>query len=295
MSENGTALISQSEADTYLGCQRKHYYAFGEPNTEGSRGIAAKEHSDSLTRGIIGHEGLASYYTARMNGENHIVGTRQALMTVLSYETTLTDIKAEVVSLLRSYFEYYEEDFDKYQPIAVEREFRYQIPGTGLIFPFKPDAIMRNRETGEVSIWDHKFLYNYYQERIFPLMPQMKKYGYALRQMGFKVDSYLYNQISTRKNTKEPFRRSPVTLHESPAQIFMDEQISTMKKIVWLKGLPDDVWKESIERNAGHFTCSKCPFAELCASDIEGRAGRKILITSDFAPSKYRYEKEDEA
>lgn len=287
----GTALVSQSEADTFLGCQFRHFYAFGEPNSEGSRGIAPKEHSESLTRGIIGHEGLATFYEKRgVLGLAHDVAVMEAIKTVLAYETNLVHIKSQVVELLRNYFERYEDDFDDWQILAVEKEFRYQIPETGLIFPFKPDLVIREKSTGKIRVVDHKFLYNYYQERLFPMMPQMKKYGNTLVKMGYKVDGYLYNQISTRKNAKEPFRRSPVTLLEGPATVFMDEQIRTMKKIVYLKSLPTEVWKDSIEHNAGHFTCSKCPFIDICTTDIEKRAGRKILIRSEYQPNKYRYE-----
>lgn len=287
----GLALVSQSESDTFLGCQFRHYYAFGEPTGEGTFGIAPKEHSESLTRGIIGHEGLAEFYSKRgLAGFTHDDAVKAAIMVVLAYETSLVHIKSQVVELLRNYFEHYKDDFDKWKILVVEKEFRYRIPGTGLIFPFKPDMVVQDKESKKIYIVDHKFLYNYYQERIFPLMPQMKKYGVALREQGLKVDGYLYNQISTRKNSKEPFRRSPVTLKDRPARVFMNEQITTMKKIVFLKNLPNEVWKDSIEHNAGHFTCSKCPFVDLCTADIEGTTGRKILIRSDYGPNKYRYE-----
>lgn len=285
-------LVSQSEADTFLSCQQKHYYSFGEPNSDGGRGIQPIEHSESLTRGIMGHEGIATYWQARMDPEipaNHDVAVKKAIIAVLNYETELVEVKAQVVKLLGAYFEFYRDDFDIWKPLAIEKEFRYEFPLSDIVFPFKPDAIMQNRRTGEVVIWDHKFLYNYYQERLIPLMPQMKKYGLALKKMGFRIDGYMYNQISTRANSKQPFKRPPIVPIGSSAEKFMIEQERTSRKIVRLKNMPHGAWQTEIERNASSFSCSHCPFSDLCISDVEGMSGRKLLIRNFYMPNSYRY------
>ena len=293
-------LISQSEVDSYLSCQMKHFFAFGMPiitiSQDGkqieSHGIAAKEHSESLTRGIIGHEGLAAYYlTAATKG--HEAGKRAALTAVLNYDTSLVEIKTQVVRLLNAYFDYYEYDLDEWEPVAIEQEFRWEAPGTDLVFPFKPDAVMRNKLTGKVYIWDHKFLYNYYQDRVYPLMPQLKKYGWTLRALGFRVDGYIYNQISTRANSKEPFRRTEHELGPS-AEKFMDDQVSAMQRIAHMKSLPPAIWKESAIRNASSFSCSHCPFLDICTMELDEDNGLLLHVKSYYGPNKYGYGKEED-
>lgn len=284
-------LVSQSEADSYQSCQQKHYYAFGMPvvvTQDGepvkSHGIAPREHSESLTRGIIGHEGLATWYET--GGDD-----AAALKVVTDYDTTMTNTKYEVLVLLNEYFKFYRDDFDEWEPIAIEREFRYDIPNSDLVFPFKPDVVMRHRKTGQVAIWDHKFLFNYYNPRVYPMMPQLKKYGFALRQMGLRVDGYMYNMISTRKNTKEPYRRLGFELGES-AQKFMVDQVSVMQRIAHLKSLPNEIWRESAVRNASAFSCSHCPFLDICSMELDGDNGVGLHIASYFGPNSYGYGKE---
>lgn len=286
-------LVSQSEADSYQSCQKKHYFAFGKPivvmqdgEPVTSRGIAPREHSESLTRGIIGHEGLAKWYES--GGDDNA-----ALKIVTEYETGLMNIKYEVLMLLKRYFDVHRYDFDEWEIIAVEREFRYEIPDSDLVFPFKPDMIVRDKRTGVVTVVDHKFLFNYYNPRVFPLMPQLKKYGFALRQMGFRVDGYMYNQISTRKNATAPFKRESFEL-DSSAQVFMEDQIRVMNRIAHLKNLPNDVWRESAVRNASSFSCSHCPYLDVCAMEVDGDNGVNLHIQTFYGPNSYRYGKDAE-
>lgn len=282
-------LVSQSEADTFLSCQQKHYYSFGEPNSDGGRGIQPIEHSESLTRGIMGHEGIAVYWQWRVADSTHNEAVSAAIRTIVEYDTELIEVKSQVVKILGVYFEFYRDDFDIWKPLAIEKEFRYEFPASDITFPFKPDAVMQNRRTGQVVIWDHKFLYNYYQERLFPLMPQMKKYGLALKKLGFRIDGYMYNQISTRANSKQPFKRTEIFPLGDSAEMFMSDQQETSERIVELKTLGPVEWQYNIVRNASSFSCSHCPFSDLCISDVEGMSGRKLLIRNFYMPNSYRY------
>src|SRR4051794_9002941 len=49
------SVVSPSEADAYLACQRKHYYSFGEC-------LALKSKGQAISRGILGHLWLATFY-----------------------------------------------------------------------------------------------------------------------------------------------------------------------------------------------------------------------------------------
>jgi hypothetical protein len=123
-------------------------------------------------------------------------------------------------------------------------------------------------------------------------MPQLKKYTIWLRLLGFRVDGYMYNMISTRANSKQPFKRTEIFRTGPSAQKFSDEHENTAKKIIALKALPTEEWRASIQRNASSFSCSHCPFVDLCTTDLERLNGRKVLISNFYQPNSYRYEEE---
>lgn len=295
-----TTLISQSEVDSFLSCQMKHYYAFGLPVSsvrDGeavvSHGIAPTEHSESLTRGIIGHEALDTFYSLAYT-EGFDAARNAAIGAILNYETNLVEVKTQLVKLIGAYCDHYRSDLLEWEPLAIEKEFRLPIEGTDMEFPFKPDIVMRNKITGAIEVWDHKFLYNYYQERLFPMMPQLKKYCLSLRKLGLRVDGYRYNQISTRANSKDPFRRTTMFKVGASADIFLEEQVDAMVRIKNLKALPNGEWKNTSLHNASSFSCSHCPYLDPCSMELDGDTGVNLHIRSFYGPNKYGYGKEED-
>lgn len=281
-------LVSQSEVDSFLGCQTKHYYGYGEPNADGSRGIAPLEVSEGLTRGNLGHEALEEFYKALQTGWGKEAGLSAGMAAILSYETDQTKLKTEVLSYFTQYVDYYDRD-EEWEILAVEKEFRYQFPDSDIEMPFKPDLIVRYR-SGKVFVVDHKFVGNFYQDRVFSLMPQLQKYCYALNKMGLHVDGYIYNQISTRKNAREQFRRVTFNLNDKLAQKFMDEQLLLSKEIAVVKETLDpEAWKMTaqLRRNASSFSCSHCPFLDICTADLLGTPGRQALKDNFYQKNSY--------
>src|SRR5882762_1753880 len=55
-------LISNTQVNSYLTCQTKEYYSFRERLAPG------QSHSKALTRGIVGHSALESYYLEKKEG-----------------------------------------------------------------------------------------------------------------------------------------------------------------------------------------------------------------------------------
>lgn len=291
-------LISQSEVDAYLTCKRKHYYSFGieviDRNGTVSHGIQPKEHSVNLTRGIIGHETLDIYYGTLMEGGSHAHGVKQAM----NHLTNLLDTEQinpilDLIGIVDAYFDAHEHEADMYRPLAVEHEFRYDVSDE-LVFPFKPDLIMRDKKTGEVILVDHKFVYNFYQERSLRIMPQTSKYVYALRAQGLPVDSAVYNQISTRKNSKQPFSRVDVPLKQAKMNRFWQEQVEAMEEIVAIKQQSQGEWRAKAKRTASAFNCTNCPFLDICVAELEEQPGIDLMITNFFSPNKYGYGKDED-
>lgn len=315
-------LISQSEADSRNSCHRKHYYAFGEPITHGvdpivpteetldfetesllriSHGVEPLAFGVALTRGTIGHKALEVYYTGILKGRSHEDSYKDALVSLSQAaldNPEHMDIVVELTTILANYFQHYgEADLEEWEPLSIEQEFRFEIPKSdGLVFPFRVDAIFRNRKTGRIYVVDHKFLYNWYMPNTIRIMPQMPKYIFALRALGYDIHDGMYNMLSTRKNSKDPFRRAFTNTSEVKAKQFFREQLQTMLEIRGLKEMPNDEWARlHTRRNANAFNCKNCMFLELCAHDLEEMSGRKFFIEANFKPNTYGYGKEIEA
>lgn len=315
-------LISQSEADSRNSCHRKHYYAFGEPITHNvdpivpteetldietesllriSHGIEPLSFGVALTRGTIGHKALEEYYAAIIRGESFEDARRHALVSLskaMIENPDHSEIVSELTGILTGYFEHYgQADLNEWEPLAVEQEFRFEIPKSdGLVFPFRVDAIFRKRRTAQMYVVDHKFVYNWYLPNTIRIMPQMPKYIFALRSMGYDITDGMYNMLSTRKNSKDPYRRAFTDTTDIKAKQFFREQLQTMLEIRGLKEMPNDEWERlHTRRNANAFNCKNCMFLELCAADLEGMGGRRFFIEANFKPNTYGYGKEIEA
>lgn len=291
-------VISQSEVDQFLSCRRKHWYAFGEPNSEGGHGIQPNAYSDSLTRGTIGHELLANFYEGLKSGSSLADSQANAINLHLQEANEnfeRMELYSQTLNLFTQYVGHYMEELPFIKPLAIEQEFRFEIPNSDLIFPFKPDIIWQDTRSGKVYLVDNKFLYNFYAPRVLGMMPQMPKYATALRAMGYRIDFMMYNILSTRKNVKEPFKRIMIPDNESANTQFMSDQVNVMEsirqeKLKWeATGKPTPAAEI---RTASSFNCGHCPFLDLCTADLQNHAGRDKYLAAEFSPNSYRYAKE---
>lgn len=290
--------ISQSEVDSRLACERKHYYAFGfvHPNYPETTGLQPRHHSDNLTRGTVGHKVIEDYYQAIKDGHSRqsaFIKARDAHIKKMGENPDQAEIYSEVLGFFTAYHEMYMDE--EYEPLVLEYNFEYKIDDE-LVFPFTPDAIFKHKPTGKIYVVDHKFLYRFYQDRVFPILPQMLRYAYALRQMGYQVDGYIYNMISTDKRAKieNKFRRHKVEFtktHEVKMVQVFSEMLFVMEQII--KDKKDEMWDAKVARNMSSFSCANCPFLELCVAELENQNGVALLVKSFYESNKYGYGKED--
>jgi len=276
-------LISQSEVDAFLSCRRKHYYGYGEK-------LQPKRHGEGLTRGLLGHEVLAAYYAQFVAAGKALPSQVQVVNSALevinrnaTVDLSNIELLLQLRSLLEQYFHFYEDEFSQWEILAVEKEFRYGD------FPFKPDLIKRHRQNGQVYVVDHKFLYNFYNPSMVDIMPQLPKYVGALREIGFPVTGAEYNMLRHRLNAKEKFKRLRVEFTDRKIKTFLTEQQIIAEKIRELKDGSLEEWKEKSVRTASSFNCQHCSFLSLCTTDINGYAGRDLLIRSMYEPNTYGY------
>ena len=307
-------VISHSEVDSFLSCERKHYYAFGIPNLEGTQGLEPKSTSDGLWRGNIGHAALETYYKhlAKISEQRHYVdvdfanASGEAINTVMHEITSLpldteqphkVEVLINLITVLTSYFEYYRDEDKNYTFNAVEVKFRTEVDEF-IDFPFTPDLIRTNKTTGKVEVVDHKFLAGLYNAEAIAISPQLAKYVGSLRALGYHIDDAVYDLICHRVLKTKPYepekslKRVPLHLTEKRIAQSVKEQNSVVRSIAELKTLPVEAWEANVRRTASSYSCQHCPFLSLCITDLNGE-DNSVAIKYNFNANSYGYDKEE--
>jgi len=280
-------LVSNSETDTFNTCRRRHYYAFGEK-------LQPKSFGDGLSRGILGHKALEILHKVIQSGESTAFALREMniwfndelLKAIKNNDVQNTELLTVLKPLLNEYVEFYERELNLYEYLAVEETFIFGL------FPFTPDIVKRHKKTKQVIVEDHKFLYNFYNN--VKTFPQLPKYVWGLRSLGYPVHSASYDMIRYRNNAQLKFKRTDADLKPKKVEQYRHEQEKITHRINALKQLTLEEWEEDTVRTANSFTCPSCPFRVLCETDLEGLPGRNLLVKSFFEPNTYGYELEVE-
>lgn len=311
--------ISHSEVDSFLACERRHYYAFGMPTTndagEPTKGLQPKRYSNGLYRGIVGHEALEIYYgyladTQPIPGQKDIgpptaeqfaEARRLALEVIpkaISEAPDRMELLLELQLILEAYFEYYQAEDSEWQIMAVEVVFQTKIDDD-IEFPFKPDMVRRHRKSGRVEVMDHKFLANLYNANEIAIQPQLAKYVGSLRALGYTVDDGVYNLICHRVAKTLPYipkqkmRRTHVNLSATRIEKSIAEQNSMVRSIAKLKHMTPIEWESSVRRTANSWNCKNCPFLSLCIVDLNGEDSA-VMQKYEYEPNEYGYDRGDE-
>lgn len=295
-------VISHSEVETYLLCEQRHFYAFGD-NTFGDQvGLEPKKMSDALYRGIVGHDALSVFYVTLKDTNLYDLASKNAVDRVMQWAmrdepkyNILTDLNGR---LLPRYFEYARTKWDEgWRPEYVEHEFRlkFMVGDIEYVYPFKPDVIMRD-PAGNLWVWDHKFVYNFYTQDEINLLPQIPKYIGALRALGLHIKGGYYNQIRHRevKDLDKHNRLDPFVPTDARVVNAFKQQIKVMVEIAGLKEGLVSQWEESVTRTLNGMVCKTCSFKYLCAATLNGQDG-VLMRKVEFSPNSYGYKVETEA
>lgn len=264
--------ISNSEVASYLKCERRHFYGF-------RLGLVPKSMSRSLLRGTVGHEGLAEYYLSLQRGDapedapaKAIIKVRELAMQDLSNAETYS----EVIDLLNRYFQWCQTQ-DNFEVLDVERMYYMPIMD-GHHFSMRLDMLVRFTSgafMGEVVLFDHKFVYDFWPENAMTINAQIPKYLGALKFNNVPVRRAIINQIRTRVNKgpmadSEKFRRSQMNVGMNEIKNLIREQIIASERILALNALSEDEHSARVLRAMDRFTCENCPFLALCKADLNG-------------------------
>jgi CRISPR/Cas system-associated exonuclease Cas4 (RecB family) len=286
-------LISNSEVNTFLTCERQHYYAFRE-------GIKPdKGHSKALTRGIVGHEALEAYYAAKMHGESKsdCVGFAQEVLdnNIRHYVEYAKEL-AQLKPIIDRYVDFYWSE--PWKILEVESSHSTLLENSTVEYGLRLDLlveVLTGRDKGQIIVVDHKFVYDFFNDREKQMNTQLVKYIRTLRKNGIPVRKGVLNQIRYRQmKATDPsmmFRRDTVVTAELESKRFMDEFQKIAESIQFYYSLPKDEHKDQTSMHIDKYTCSSCAFQPLCKLYLQGldeKATKNMLYVHNDYVDQYR-------
>lgn len=284
---------SHSEVESYLKCERRHYYGYGLL----LQGVAV---SEAVFFGNCGHEGFRAYYTAIKDGitdKDELIEIMLEAAEIESKQYKMDKAVAnkllfKLIEMLQDYVEYHHHrDTTEWTIMAVEKEYLVEVPGTDYFMPFIVDLIVRDA-TG-YGVIDNKFSYDFVNSQNGDLNPQLPKYFGGLKILGAPVRWAAYNEIRTRitkaneDNHREKYKFTKINLSPKRVVTTMDEQLRAAARIAKMKELPIEEWEATVLRAADQMNCKFCPFTDLCEADLNGMP-KTDLIRQRYKPKERR-------
>lgn len=278
--------VSNSEVSAWLTCERQYYYEY-------DLKLEPIKKSDTLNTGILGHEILADYYERRQNGESHTSAASNARIKLQGYLASHGMFAFQIVltvdRLLSGYWELYASD--NWTILAVEKE--YTVPLTDdFEYVMKLDLLVRDNDTGETLLVDHKFVYDFYSEDAMQLNPQFPKYMGALRFAGIPVNKAILNQIRFREmknpSTEQVYKRSPYKPSKAKVENAVREQIISSRRIWNHRQLSLQERAATSVRILNKQICRSCSVKDLCLSEFDG-GDITYLVQNDYKRNTYGY------
>lgn len=294
----GAIIISNSEVDAQLTCERKHLFGF----------IFNKEpvkFGKSLSLGICGHEVLAVFYKAIKNGHSKEKATHAAMVHLSSLFVSGkwdVEILAQVHALVSRYI--VQETISRTCDIlAVEEDFYIPID-ENFWYGMRLDLLVRVRtgqQKGNIMLVDHKFTYDFYSEDDLKLNPQMPKYVPAVRLAGIPVHEAYLNQIRWRfatsklgeKSDEDLFRLSPVQITQARIRSAIRQQIIMSERIIEKRRKPLELQIIESQPVQNKMVCRSCPFKDPCIMMNEERDISGVLRTN-YQDRTYGYSRINE-
>lgn len=281
--EQSPKRISHSMLESYLQCGKKYYFSH-------VRNIEPDRDSRPLILGTIGHKILEGFFTAIKDG---VESKQDAIKFAIKFseEYARDDVFPKALALVVKWVAQHVGLIDRWEILVTEETRHLPIPGLfneageQIEFPFTIDLVVRDRVNGKVFIVDHKFLYDFYDEELISLLPQIPKYAGALRVQGIPVDDAYYNMIRTRPmksdNPDDLYRLTRLNLTDTRIKEAMSQQIQGMEEIVKRPKLP--------LRTVNKMNCGNCSFKELCILEANGEP-IEVAIKHGYRQNSYGYE-----
>lgn len=264
--KNGVYYINASSVDVIQTCRRKAYYSL-------ERGLRGGDESEAQLFGSAIHKAMQAFYSATI-----VNGVRD--FTLEQMQDAFVDAAVPLAHLPESdkrsiangkkiierYFETYQFDpwvivTDKDGPI-VERSFETKLTPR-IVLHGQVDCLLRNVETGEVVVCDHKTSSSLGSDFLNSIKPniQFSIYAWAMIQAGFQINRVMVNGIQVAKTKTDLLR---IFTHRTPNDF--EEMWQTIKESVDLfeASKLSDFWP----MNSG--SCRNwggCQYRDICSLD----------------------------
>ena len=273
--------VSHSEAESFLHCERQHYYGYGLE-------IQPLHQSDALSRGTLGHACLEVFFKHLLNVDQHdIAGAQTAVWEFLKPQYAVQPILAsEVTQCLTFFFQAY--PFMGWAVIGVEYDAVLEVTDD-IAVPFVVDLIIRDI-AGKVWAIDHKFVYDFINETQADLMPQLAKYAVGLKMLGIHVDNFAYSCLRYRSmkdnNAENRYRFQPFVISNARQMQTLREQALIAQRIQRYKAMPIEQWSYEAVRANDKKVCQMCSFRSLCIAELND--SQPNLVLNNFYKKRQR-------
>jgi PD-(D/E)XK nuclease superfamily protein len=287
-----TEIVSGTQLDHWNRCQRLYYYAH-------DLQIAPIEVPWPLAVGKAGHVMLATYYNARQLGADHATAAEMVREQV-SFEADIMQRDPKVLGFaLRCVGYYWAKVGAEDGLLIVGVEWPARQERDGWIYAATLDLLVRSATTGELEVWDHRFLYDPYGPEMARLDSQLPRYITAASAVsGEIVRTGVRNMTSTApekelaKANRGRVRRVQVDTTPTRLMIVGSETDRTARQILAWRQLPLEVRAQATRTvipGERYPACKTCSFFNLCVADGWGEDTSK-LRAEKFGPSDYGYE-----
>ena len=267
---------SSSEVDTYLDCQRKHYWGY-------AMGLEVKSsYEGALSHGNLGHRAWESYYNALLEGcswdEAYDAGAVR-----IAHEYGKGKYESKSVGIVSTRYAQYTEAYrvEDIKILGVEQTFKVPIDSENEL-AFTVDLLVEFTKgpfKGEVAPLDFKWTYNFWTDREKTIHPQFPKYVWGLRQLGYPVSRAIIDMIRYREDATIPFRRDSVPITHLRADKVMEEHLRAQRQVSTLTRMPVREYDQIATSRFNRKNCDYCEFFQLCDMRLSGKDLTQTLAT----------------
>lgn len=301
-------VFTQSRMNVFLECERKEWFQY----QAGGCGVESAVPQDYYIEGSLGHYALCFWYknwerNGMMLRANMIKRIEKQIKDMGPITPEVDDqIRTKLAAMVgacHGYKTVYRSDFDKYEVLAVEKEF--EVPFAGVKWKGKLDLAVRNKKDKTMGYWEHKFLQNFALDdyitlplnlqallyivgfkSLFDKYPdwyqwnvirksQLRRTGMKPRKGELTANPEQWTQFETRvqaQYVEEPermFMRPPPKMVEAkPLEVLEHDlsiHIESWKRIHDTGTIPPCRWPSCVGMYG-----SACKFAAACTAQMQG-------------------------
>lgn len=259
---------SSSEVDTFLDCQRKHYYGY-------ALGLEAKgPYTGALSHGNLGHRAWESYYRILLEGGTWDEAYNEGALRIAT-EYQKGKYESDSVGIVSTRFAQYTESYrvEDFRILGVEETFKVPLDEDNEL-AFTVDLLIEYTKgpfRGEVAPLDFKWTYNFWSEDEKLMHPQFPKYVWGLRELGYPVSRAIIDMIRYRPDAVVAFRRDSVPISLLRADMVMQEHLKAQREVSRLTRMPVREYDQVATSRFNRKGCGQCEFMSLCNMRLSGK------------------------